>query len=40
MSVKLHRGLTMRDFPEFNTLISILGGMDARVDIDPADLAA
>lgn len=27
--------LTPRDFPEFNTIIELLGGLDARVYLDP-----
>jgi hypothetical protein len=29
----LHRGLTPRDFPEFDQLVTLLGGLDARVDL-------
>ena len=30
--------LTPRDFPEFDQLVAALGGLDARQDIDPADI--
>ena len=29
----LHRGLTPRDFPEFDQLVTLLGGLDARVEL-------
>ena len=35
LSAPLRNGLTPRDFPEFDELIAILGGLDARVQIDP-----
>lgn len=38
LTTPLRRGLTMRDFPEFDQLLAMLGGLDARVEIDPADL--
>jgi len=31
---------TPRDFPEFSQLIALLGGLDARVDIDPSSIIA
>lgn len=30
--------LTPRDFPEFDQLVSLLGGLDARQDIDPSTI--
>jgi len=30
--------LTPRDFPEFNTIIDLLGGLDARIDIPATDI--
>jgi hypothetical protein len=30
--------LTPRDFPEFNTIINSLGGLDARIDIPAIDI--
>jgi len=30
--------LTPRDFPEFNTIIDSLGGLDARIDIPATDI--
>lgn len=30
--------LTPQDFSEFSQLVAILGGLDARVEIDPADI--
>lgn len=30
--------MTPRDFPEFDDLLTMLGGLDARVEIDPADI--
>ena len=35
LATPLRRGLTPRDFPEFDQLVTVLGGLDARVDIDP-----
>lgn len=34
----LRRKTTPQDFPEFDALVASLGGLDARVDIDPAFL--
>ena len=31
---------TPRDFPEFAQLLAVLGGLDARVDIDPSTLTS
>ena len=30
--------LTPKDFPEFNTIIDLLGGLDARIDIPVTDI--
>ena len=30
--------LTPKDFPEFNTIIDLLGGLDARIDIPTTDI--
>lgn len=35
LDTPLRQGLTPRDFPEFDELVGLLGGLDARVDIDP-----
>ena len=35
LATPLRRGLTPRDFPEFDQLVTVLGGLDARIDIDP-----
>jgi len=35
LDTPLRQGLTPRDFPEFDELVETLGGLDARVDIDP-----
>ena len=35
LDTSLRRGLTPSDFPEFDQLVALLGGLDARVDIDP-----
>ena len=35
LDTPLRQGLTPRDFPEFDELLELLGGLDARVDIDP-----
>ena len=34
----LRRGLTPRDFPEFDQLVEALGGLDARVDLPGSDI--
>lgn len=34
----LRQGMTVDDFPETAQLVAQLGGLDARVEIDPADL--
>lgn len=35
LSTPLRRGLTPRDFPQFDQLVAMLGGLDARVNVDP-----
>lgn len=40
MATNLRRGMTPMDFPETAQLLAMLGGLDARVEIDPADIAA
>jgi hypothetical protein len=30
---------TPQDFPEFDTLITMMGGLESRVEIDPSDIA-
>lgn len=35
----MHRGQRLGDFPEFSQLVALLGGLDARVEIDHADIA-
>jgi len=32
----LHSGTRVSDYPEFTSLLAMLGGLDARVDIDPS----
>jgi hypothetical protein len=31
---------TPQDFPEFDTLITMMGGLESRVEIDPSDIAS
>ena len=31
---------TPQDFPEFDTLIAMMGGLESRVEIDPSDIAS
>jgi hypothetical protein len=38
LSTPLRNGLTPRDFPEFDQLVTLLGGLEARVEIDPDSL--
>lgn len=38
LSTPLRNGLTPRDFPEFDQLVTLLGGLDSRVEIDPDSL--
>ncbi len=38
LSAPLRNGLTPRDFPEFDQLITLLGGLEDRVEIDIEDL--
>tara|TARA_R110000868_G_C10739160_1_gene752235 strand:+ start:630 stop:932 length:303 start_codon:yes stop_codon:yes gene_type:complete len=35
MATNLRGGLTPVDFPEFGQLVEALGGLDARIDLDP-----
>jgi len=36
LTTPLHGGTHVADYPEFSALITMLGGLDARVDIDPS----
>jgi hypothetical protein len=36
LATPLHGGTRISDYPEFTTLIAMLGGLDARVSIDPS----
>tara|TARA_R110002074_G_scaffold25512_1_gene75561 strand:+ start:24616 stop:24921 length:306 start_codon:yes stop_codon:yes gene_type:complete len=38
LDTPLRQGLTPRDFPEFDQLVTLLGGLDARVDLAAADI--
>jgi hypothetical protein len=38
MATNLRQGMTPADFPEFSELVSILGGLDARVELDPTSI--
>ena len=38
LNTPLRNGLTPRDFPEFAQLVDLLGGLEARVEIDPDSL--
>ena len=38
LDTPLRNGLTPRDFPEFDQLVTLLGGLDARVEVDPESL--
>jgi hypothetical protein len=40
LNTPLRDGSCAVDFPEFPTLISALGGLESRVDIDPATITA
>lgn len=40
MTTNLRAGMTPMDFPETAQLLAMLGGLDARVELDPADIAA
>jgi len=35
LNTPLRKGLTPKDFPEYNQLVDLLGGLNARVDINP-----
>jgi len=36
LTTPLHANTRLTDYPEFSTLLTMLGGLDARVDIDPS----
>lgn len=36
LTTPLHGGTRVSDYPEFSALIAMLGGLDARVNIDPS----
>ena len=36
LTTPLHGGTHVSDYPEFSALIAMLGGLDARVNIDPS----
>jgi len=38
LDTSLRRGLTPSDFPEFDQLVALLGGLDARVDLPASDI--
>ncbi len=38
LDTPLRNGMTPRNFPEFDQLVTLLGGLDSRVEIDPDDL--
>ena len=38
LDTPLRNGLTPRDFPEFDQMIALLGGLDARAAVDPDSL--
>ena len=38
LNTPLRDGMTPRDFPEFDQLVTLLGGLDSRVEIDPDSL--
>ncbi len=40
LNTPLRDGSCAVDFPEFSQLIALLGGLDARVDIDPSTIVA
>lgn len=40
MTTNLRGGMTPMDFPETAQLLAMLGGLDARMSIDPADITA
>ena len=35
---KIRKGVRLKDFPEFPALVGLLGGLDARVEVDPSEL--
>lgn len=38
LNTPLRDGMTPRDFPEFDQLVTLLGGLESRVEIDPDSL--
>ena len=40
LATNLRGGLTPVDFPEFGQLVGVLGGLDARIDLDPQFIVA
>ena len=38
LDTPLHHDVTPRDFPEFDQLVTLLGGLDARVDLPASDI--
>jgi hypothetical protein len=38
LATPLRLGLTPRDFPEFDQLVTLLGGLEARVDLPASDI--
>ena len=38
LATPLRLGLTPRDFPEFDQLVTLLGGLEARVDLPESDI--
>ena len=38
LDTPLRLGLTPRDFPEFDQLVTLLGGLEARVDLPESDI--
>ena len=38
LSTPLGNGLTPQDFPQFSSIVESLGGLDARVELDPETL--
>ena len=38
LDTQLRQGLTPRDFPEFDQLVTLLGGLEARVDLPASDI--
>ena len=38
LDTPLHHDVTPRDFPEFDQLVTLLGGLDARVELPASDI--